>query len=147
MSFNILVSGEPNSELNAIWSRCSGYWLKKIKNVQYMYIQSHQLLNLLSFALSVQFSRSVVSDSATPWIAACQASLSITNSWSLPKPMSIELLMPSNHLILCRRLLLLPSSQHQGLFQWVSSLHQVAKVLEFQLQHQSFQWTPRTDLL
>ena len=38
-------------------------------------------------------------------------------------------------------------SQHQGLFQWVSSLHQVAKVLEFQLQHQSFQWTLRTDLL
>ena len=38
-------------------------------------------------------------------------------------------------------------SQHQGLFQWVSSLYQVAKVLEFQLQHQSFQWTPRTDLL
>ena len=38
-------------------------------------------------------------------------------------------------------------SQHQGLFQWVSSLHQVTKVLEFQLQHQSFQWTPRTDLL
>ena len=38
-------------------------------------------------------------------------------------------------------------SQHQGLFQWVNCLHQVAKVLEFQLQHQSFQWTPRTDLL
>ena len=38
-------------------------------------------------------------------------------------------------------------SQHQGLFQSVSSLHQVAKVLEFQLQHQSFQWTPRTDFL
>ena len=38
-------------------------------------------------------------------------------------------------------------SQHQGLFQWVSSLHQMAKVLEFQPQHQSFQWTPRTDLL
>ena len=38
-------------------------------------------------------------------------------------------------------------SQHQGLFKWVSSLHQVAKLLEFQLQHQSFQWTPRTDLL
>ena len=37
--------------------------------------------------------------------------------------------------------------QHQGLFHWVSSSHQVAKVLEFQLQHQSFQWTPRTDLL
>ena len=37
-------------------------------------------------------------------------------------------------------------SQHQGLFKWVSSSYQVAKVLEFQLQHQSFQWTPRTDL-
>ena len=41
----------------------------------------------------------------------------------------------------------LQSFQHQGLSQWVSSSHQVAKVLEFQLQHQSFQWTPRTDLL
>ena len=38
-------------------------------------------------------------------------------------------------------------SQHQGLFKWVSSLHQVAKILEFQLQHQSFQWTCRTDFL
>ena len=38
-------------------------------------------------------------------------------------------------------------SQHQGVFQWVSSSHEVAKELEFQLQHQSFQWTPRTDLL
>ena len=38
-------------------------------------------------------------------------------------------------------------SQHQGLFQWVNSSHEVAKVLEFQLWHQSFQWTPRTDLL
>ena len=38
-------------------------------------------------------------------------------------------------------------SQHQGLFKWVSSLHQMTKVLEFQLQHQSFQWTLRTDLL
>ena len=38
-------------------------------------------------------------------------------------------------------------SQHQGLFQWVKSSHEMAKVLEFQLQHQSFQWTPRTDLL
>ena len=38
-------------------------------------------------------------------------------------------------------------SQHQGRFKWVSSSHQVAKILEFQLQHQSFQWTPRTDLI
>ena len=46
---------------------------------------------------------------ATPWTAAQQASPSITNSWSLPKLMSIESVMPSNHLILCRPLLLLPS--------------------------------------
>ena len=46
---------------------------------------------------------------ATPWTTACQASLSITNSWSLLKLMSIELVMPSNHLILCCPLLLLPS--------------------------------------
>ena len=46
---------------------------------------------------------------ATPWTAACQAFLSITNSQSLPKLMSIELVMPTNHIILCRRLLLLSS--------------------------------------
>ena len=45
----------------------------------------------------------------TPWTAACQASLSITNSWSVLKLMSIESVMPSNHLILCRPLLFLPS--------------------------------------
>ena len=67
-------------------------------------------------------------------------------------------LMPSNHLIFCCFLLftsLLPYftspalnlSQHQGIFQWVSSLHQVAKVLEFELHHQSFQWIFRTDFL
>ena len=60
-----------------------------------------------------QFSQSVQSLScfwlsATPWIAACQASLSITNSQSLLKLMSIESVMPSSHLILCRPLLLLP---------------------------------------
>ena len=58
---------------------------------------------------SSQFSRSAVSDSVTPWTAACQASLSITNSRSLLKLMSIKLVMPSIHLILCHPLLLLPS--------------------------------------
>ena len=52
-----------------------------------------------------QFSHSVV----TPWTVACQASLSITNSWSLLRLISIDLVMPSNHLILCCPLLLLPS--------------------------------------
>ena len=86
---------------------------------------------------------------ATSWTAACQPSLSITNSWSLLKFKSIDSVMPCNHLILCRPLLW-PSillSQHQGLSQWVSSSHQVAKGLEFQLQHQSFQWIFGTDLL
>ena len=57
---------------------------------------------------SVQFSRSVVSYSGTPWIAARQASLSITNSWSLLKLMPIESVMLSSHLILCHPRLLLP---------------------------------------
>ena len=58
---------------------------------------------------SIQFSHSVVSDSVIPWTAAHKPSLSITNSQSLLKLMSIELVMPSNHLILCHPLLLLPS--------------------------------------
>ena len=58
---------------------------------------------------SVQFTHSVVSDSGTPWTAARQASLSITNSLSLLKLVSIELVMPPNHLIFCCPLLLLPS--------------------------------------
>ena len=62
-----------------------------------------------SFFLAVQFSRSVMSDSATPWTAAHQASLSITNSRNLFKLVSIVSVMLSNHLILCHHLLLLPS--------------------------------------
>ena len=59
--------------------------------------------------MNIQFSHSVVSNSVTPWTAAYQASLSITNSQSLLKFMSIESVMPSNHLILCCTLLLLTS--------------------------------------
>jgi len=68
----------------------------------------NQVLVLVIFAslLSVQFSH--VRLFSTLWTAALQASLSIANSWSLLKLMSIELTMPSNHLILCRPLLLLP---------------------------------------
>ena len=87
---------------------------------------------------SVQ-SLSCIRLSATPWTAACPASLSITNSRSLPKLMSIESVMLSNHLILCHPLLLLPSIFPNIRVLWVSSLHEVAKLLEFQLQHQSFQ--------
>ena len=78
---------------------------------------------------------------ATPWTVTYQASLSFTIFWSLLKLMPIELVMPSIHLILCCPLSppALNLSQHQGLFQWIDSLHQVAKVLELQIQHQSFQ--------
>ena len=77
---------------------------------------------------------------ATPWIEVHQASLSFTISQSLLKLMSIELVIPSNHLILCclPSPLALSLSQHQGLFQGVGSSHQVAKVLELQLQYQYF---------
>ena len=65
--------------------------------------------SLQLYWLSIQFNLSLVWLFATPWIAAHQASLSITNSWSSPKLMSIESVMSSNHLILCHSLLLLPS--------------------------------------
>ena len=85
---------------------------------------------------SFQFSRSVMSDFATPWTAACHASLSITNSQSLLQLTSIESVRPSNQLA---HPLSSPSpsafnlSQHQGLFQRVSSSHQVAKVTHVQV--------------
>ena len=89
-------------------------WIKRIGNER-----RHNFLSfpvhvevMLYYTLSeksVQFSHSVVFNSATPWTAAHQASLSITNSQSPPKLMSIESMMPSNHLILCRPLLLPPS--------------------------------------
>ena len=85
---------------------------------------------------------------ATPWIAARQASLSITNSHSSLRLASIESVMPSSHLILSSPFPLAPNpSQHQSLFQRVNSSHEVAKVLEFQLQHHPLQSNPRADFL
>ena len=85
----------------------------------------------------------------TPRTAAVQASLSFTISWSLLKHMSIELVIPSNHLIFFHPLLLLPSTfpSIRVFLQWVDSSHQVAKVLELQLQLQSFQWIFRVDFI
>ena len=102
-------------------------------------------LSLLQFSSVAQSCLTL----CNPWTAALQASLSITNFQSSPKPMSIESVMPSNHLILCHPLLLPPSifPSISFFFKWVSSSHQVAKVLDLQLQHQSFQWTFRIDFL
>ena len=89
-------------------------------------------------------SLSLVQLFVSPWTAALQASLSFTISQSLLKLMSIESMMPSNNLIFCCPLLLLPSIfPSLRVFSRVSSLHQVVKVLELQLQHQSFLWTFR----
>ena len=97
---------------------------------------SYDFLCTVLLSPSVQFSRVRL---CTPRIAARQASLSITNSRSSLRFTSIESVMPSSHLILCRPLL--PPSI--SLFQWVNSSHEVAKVLEFQLLDHSFQRTPR----
>jgi len=84
----------------------------------------------------------------TPWTAAHQVSLSITNSWSFLKLMSIELVMPSNHLnSVIPFSSCLQSFPASGSFPVSQFFDQVAKVLEFQLQHQSFQWILRTDFL
>ena len=84
----------------------------------------------------------------TPWTAPRHASLSFTICWSLLKFMSIESVM------FCKKHPLSPLSppafnlsQHQSLFQWVSSMYQVVKILELQLQHQSCQWIFKVDFL
>ena len=81
----------------------------------------------------------------TPWTVARQASLSITNTWSLHKLMSITSVMPSNHLILCRSLLLLLSMFPSIRVFSKGQFFELAKVLKFQLQNQSFQRIFRVD--
>ena len=81
----------------------------------------------------------------TPWTTACQASLSITNSRRPPKPIVHRVCdaIQSPHPLSSPFPPAFNLSQNQGLFKWISSLHQVTKVLEFQLQNQSYQWTPK----
>ena len=106
--FSLSYIGEGNG--NPLQCSClenprdGGAWWAAVSGVS----QSRTRLKRLSSSSSVQL-LSRVRVFATPWSAAWQASLSITNSWSLPKPISIELVMPSSHLIPCRPLLLLPS--------------------------------------
>ena len=122
--------------MNQLYTRCS------------VLVSHSELMNNEDNNHSVQ-SLSRVRLFATPWTAAHQTSLSITSSWSLPKLISIESVMAiqPSHPLSSPSPPALNLSQHLGLFKWVSSSHEMAKVLEFQLQHQSFQWTPRTDLL
>ena len=107
--------------------RPSRVYPRKVKfNIQKSIIIFHILKNVVQL-----FSR--VWLFVTPWTAAHQTSLSFTISWILLKYMSTELVIPSNHLILWPPSPAFNLSQYQGLFQWVGSSHQVAKVLELQL--------------
>ena len=122
------------------------YWEFSVYNCKH-HTHKPRISNQNQFS-SVQFSLSVVSDSWRPH----HSMLGLPVNHKFPEftqthaHWASDAIQPSHPLST-------PSppapnpSQHQGHFQWVNSSHQVAKVLEFQLQHQSFQWTPRTDLL
>ena len=105
---------------------------KMMEDIETLHASDHGVAKsqtqMSDWTITVQFS-SVQSPSrvqlfATPWTVVRQAFLSITNSWSLHKPMSTESVMPSNHLILCHPLLLLPSNFHSiRFFSNESALH------------------------
>ena len=108
--------------ITVLWKK---QWSNKLRNLE-------QKLVLIQQYSSVQFSHSVMSNSLTSWTVAHQASLPITNSWSLFKLMSIKSVMSSSRLILCHPLLLLLSvfPSIRVFYQWVSSSDQVATILE-----------------
>ena len=117
------------------------YWWMDLRHSNDHPLQIKMQIKLCLYVFTPQFS-SVQSLShvrlfATPWTVAYQAFLSITNSRSLLKLKYIASLMPSNHLSLYHPLPLLPSV-FPSISVFSSSLHQMAKVLEFHLQHQSF---------
>ena len=137
-----MIIAQVNKLTTASWETLSQKHPAKLCTFEWKFFRTNASLVLVVQSLSrVQLL-------ATPWTAAGQASLSFTISWSLLKLMSTESMMPSNHLILCPSLLVLPSIfPSSSLFQWVSFSCRVAKVLELQLQNQSFQWIFRVDFL
>ena len=126
---------------------CVPYFMSQIKFAYLDYFTNHPeritlyficflrtKLSYVMYQIRSDQSLSRVRLFATPWIAAHQASLSITNSGSSPRLTSIESVMPSCHLILCHPLLFLPPIPPSiRVFSNESTLHEVAKVLEFQL--------------
>ena len=125
--------------LSNLFSRRLIKWdIKDSQHKHHLLNEAAKVKSVETVCCSVQFS-SVQSHSrvrlfATPWIAARQASRSITNSQSSLRFTSIKSVMPSSHLILCHPLLLLPPIPLSiSLFHWVNSSYEVAKVLEFQL--------------
>ena len=131
-----LISHASKVMLEILQTRLQHYVKCEHPDVQAGFIKDRGTKDHIANIHSVPFTHSFVSDSfATPWTDVHQASLSITNSWSLLKVMSIDSVMPCNHLILCHPLSLLPSifPRIRYFFKWVSSSHQEVKVLEFQL--------------
>ena len=124
------------------------WWIRNNLRKMSIYTDTHNTESAIHQFSSVQFSRLVVSNSCDPMDRSMPG---LPVHHQLPEFTQTHVhwvgdaIQPSHPLSS-------PSppapnpSQHQGLFQWVSSLHQVVKLLEFQFQHQSVQWTPRTDL-
>ena len=115
-------------------------------NISYISIKS--TWSRLSFKYLLLFSCSIVSDTLQPH-GQQHARLLVYHLLELAQTQVHwvgDAIQPS-HPLLSSSLPTLKLSQHQGLFKWVSSSHKVAKILEFELQSQSFQWTPRTDFI
>ena len=118
---NQLGQAVPRLQAHKLWQIIL-FYISKFVDISYAAVEKNQLviarnnknLEITQMSIGGKWISSVQSLScvwlfATPWTAACQASMSINNSQSSPKPMSIESVMPSDHLILCHALLLLPS--------------------------------------
>ena len=88
LSCSVLYCGYRKEEIEILFGRYTWIWISSVQSLSCVWLF------------------------VTPWTTACQASLSVTNSQITPNPMSIKSVMPSNHLILCRPLLLLPSIFH-----------------------------------
>ena len=132
------------------------FWLKLLYLLEFV-LFSHKLWylketysdNEIRYMTSVQFSHSVMSDSLWPHglqHASFPCPSPNPGAYSNSCPLS-QWCHPTISSSVIPFSLHLQSFQHQGLFQWISSSHQVAEVLEFQLQHQSFQWIFRIDFL
>ena len=148
--FKVLMTYLIWYEEQKIWKFGQGKYQNSLSHIRISFQQKNiKLLFLIpsSFGCVVQ-SLHCVQLFATPWTATCQASLSFTISWRLLKLMSIELVMPCNHLILCHPLILPSIFPRIWVFYHESALHiRWTLVLELQFQHYTFQWTFRVYFL
>ena len=148
--FSILINGRTatsnNKDRLAFQHKETKYWLKQQRTKTFFL----KFISIFQFS-SVQFS-SVAQSCPSLCDPMSHSTPGLPVHHQLPEFTQThahwisDAIQPS-HPLLSPPLPTFNLSQHQGLFQWVNPLPHVAKVLEFQLQHQSFQWTPRTDLL